>query len=93
MRYKHQVYNLFAEEKQNHKIPSNLYVNLYLSAYKVFKNYPVFGVGNKNYRVETCSNEKKLNYICTTHPHQIYFEFLSEHGLLGSAILFFILFI
>ena len=49
-------------------------------------------MGNKNYRVETCANEKNSNYICTTHPHHIYFEFLAEHGLLGSVILLFILF-
>ena len=29
-------------------------------------------------------NEK---YSCSTHPHQIYFEFLSEHGLVGTIIL------
>ena len=104
MRYKHQVYNLFAEEKQNHKIASNLYVNLYLSAYKVFKNYPVFGVGNKNYRVEACNRghtfeygvtgklKQKYNYLCVTHPHQVYFEFLAEHGLIGTIILLSIFF-
>ena len=26
-------------------------------------------------------------YRCTTHPHQIYFEFLSEHGLIGTLII------
>jgi len=30
--------------------------------------------------------------VCNTHPHQVYFEFLAEHGLAGSVILFFILF-
>ena len=30
--------------------------------------------------------------MCNTHPHQVYFEFLAEHGFVGSAILFFILF-
>ena len=29
---------------------------------------------------------------CVTHPHQIYFEFLSEHGLIGTAILLVIFF-
>jgi len=70
----------------------NTYFNLYQSGFEVFKKYPIFGVGNKNYRVETCSNEKNPKYVCTTHPHQIYFEFLAEHGLIGVMILFFILF-
>tara|TARA_B100000003_G_C10904710_1_gene360726 strand:+ start:228 stop:1460 length:1233 start_codon:yes stop_codon:yes gene_type:complete len=67
-----------------------LYFNLYKSGYEVFQQYPYFGVGNKNYRYETCNLEKLAkfkNYSCSTHPHQIYFEFLSEHGLVGTIIL------
>ena len=90
-RYFYQIKNLLigAEGQQN------LYFNLYKSGYEVFKKYPFFGVGNKNYRIETCDikkiNENK-NYSCSTHPHQIYFEFLSEHGILGSIILLSIFF-
>ena len=73
-------------------LKDNIYLRLYQSGFEVFKKYPIFGVGNKNYRVETCSNKKNPNYICTTHPHNIYFEFLAEHGLLGSMILLSILF-
>ena len=87
------------EKKKNYEIDesyksfnNNLYYRLYKSGFAVFKNYPIFGVGNKNYRVETCLNEKNSKYICTTHPHQVYFEFLAEHGFLGSMILLFILF-
>jgi len=76
----------------DYEFKDNLYVRIYQSGFEVFKKYPFFGVGNKNYRVETCSNEKISKYICTSHPHQIYFEFLAEHGLIGSMILFFILF-
>ena len=74
------------------KLKDNLYLGLYQSGFEVFKKYPIFGVGNKNYRIETCPNEKNPKYICNTHPHQIYFEFLAEHGLVGSVILLFILF-
>ena len=74
------------------ELKDNIYLRLYQSGFEVFKKYPIFGVGNKNYRVETCVNKKNSNYICTTHPHHIYFEFLAEHGLLGSMILLFILF-
>ena len=76
----------------NDALKNNIYVNLYRSGFEVFKKYPIFGVGNKNYRVETCSNEKNSKYNCNTHPHQIYFEFLAEHGFIGSMILLFILF-
>ena len=65
------------------------------SAYLVFKNNPIFGVGNKNYRSaclnfsdETDALTLNRKNACSTHPHQIYYEFLSEHGILG---LFFII--
>ena len=72
-----------------------IYFNLYKSGYEVFKSHPFFGVGNKNYRVIACNqikNDKlkKDNLLCNTHPHQIYFEFLSEHGLIGLIFLMFI---
>ena len=79
-----------------HDNPSgNLYAKLYRSGYEVFKNYPYFGVGNKNYRLEACNNQLyqrgihiMLNdYVCMTHPHQIYFELLSEHGILGTLLI------
>ena len=59
-----------------------MYTALYKSSFNVFKDYPIFGVGNKNYRLETCKEITKSYYYCETHPHQIYFEFLAEHGLL-----------
>ena len=86
------VFQVNNELNKQNKLKDSLYIRLYQSGFEVFKKYPVFGVGNKNYRVETCSTEKNSKYFCSTHPHQIYFEFLSEHGLVGSMILFFILF-
>ncbi len=65
---------------------------------KIFKEYPLFGVANKNFRHE-CHNEKyfdekiKLsNLRCNTHPHQIHFELLSEHGIIGYIFFFFMMF-
>lgn len=66
----------------------NIYFKIYESGFEVFKNNKLFGVGNKNYRVETCKEiEKNDKYFCTTHPHQIYFELLSEHGLVGTLVI------
>ena len=61
---------------------------------EIFKNYKIFGVGNKNYRIEACKleNIKKYNNLCNTHPHQIYYELFSEHGIIGSLIILYILF-
>ena len=89
-RYVGQMYYYFAN-KDSKNIQNSLYYRLYKSGFNVFKNSPILGVGNKNYRIETCKSNlekiKKNNYLCSTHPHQIYFEFLSEHGLLGTSIL------
>jgi O-antigen ligase len=71
----------------------NIYFQLYESGFEVFKNNKLIGVGNKNYRVETCREiNKNDKYFCSTHPHQIYFELLSEHGIIGTLIFFFILY-
>ena len=84
-----QTNNEISIERETNK---NVYIALYQSGFEVFKKYKIFGVGNKNYRVETCSNEKNPKYFCSTHPHQLYFEFLAEHGIVGTVILIFILF-
>ena len=88
-RFVNQVKHIFFE--------NNLYFKLYKSGIEVFKNNKVFGVGNKNYRIETCRNtnsdfEKKDVYVCNTHPHQIYIEMLAEHGMIGSILILFILY-
>jgi O-antigen ligase len=80
--------NRFVNQVKSYFDQNNTYFQLYKSSYEVFKNNKLLGVGNKNYRVETCNNiNKNYKYICTTHPHQIYFEFLSEHGLIGTLII------
>ena len=65
---------------------------------KIFKEYPLFGVANKNFRHE-CHNKKyfdekiKLSNVrCNTHPHQIHFELLSEHGIIGYILFFTMIF-
>jgi len=69
-----------------------IYVDIYTSGFSVFKSHPFFGVGNKNYRLVACAKIKNPKYTCNTHPHQTYFEFLAEHGFIGTIILLFILF-
>ena len=90
VRYYSNIKTIFS----GHKI----YFDLYKSGFHVFENHKIFGVGNKNYRFETCSEKiladvsKKNVYKCNNHPHQIYLELLSEHGLIGTIIILFVLF-
>jgi O-antigen ligase len=59
------------------------------TAYQILINHPIFGVGIKNFRIES-SNEEYENkeysetaHRQSTHPHQIHLEILSETGLFG----------
>ena len=96
VRYGNQLFSqIIDKDKREKYIEGNLYFKLYKSGYAVFKDYPIFGVGNKNYRVVTSKNVTEKvneNYFVSTHPHQFYFEILSEHGLLGSLIFLSLLF-
>ena len=87
-RYYLQIESLYTDGL-NSFLKQSKYGAHYNAAFKIFKEYPVFGVGIKNYRVES-SKEKYINenysathYRWATHPHQIHFEFLSETGLFG----------
>lgn len=78
----------FVDQTQSYFTSNQIYFELYEQGLEVFKNHKIFGVGNKNYRIETCKNKKDKNYYCATHPHQIYIELLAEHGLVGSILIF-----
>ena len=95
-RYIDQLYIKINTKDEREKFLNNsLYIKLYKSGFYVFKNNPWFGVGNKNYRVETCDTDKNSihnEYYCLTHPHQIYIEMLSEHGIVGTIIIMGIIF-
>ena len=65
----------------------------YKTAFKIFKNYPYLGVGNKNFRHECSKNiyydhkDKLTNLRCNTHPHNTHFEILSEQGIIGYILI------
>jgi len=114
LRYFHQMKRLVLDDK--------VYFDQYKSGYEVFKEYQFFGVGNKNYRIVSCSKFKEeankwidiigkpsdvfgqdgyeadffiknyVKYRCNTHPHQIFFELLAEHGIFGSIILLYLIY-
>tara|TARA_B100001057_G_C22869863_1_gene958249 strand:- start:68 stop:976 length:909 start_codon:yes stop_codon:yes gene_type:complete len=95
VRYYGQVIKPLVNKEKRASLFNHFYFKLYKSGYNVFENHPIFGVGNKNYRVETCNsenNEKYPKYDCNTHPHQIYFELLAEHGIVGMIIILSIIF-
>lgn len=56
----------------------------YKSALMMFKDYPIFGIGHKNFRFY-CNDKKYLisENSCTTHPHNAYIQILTELGIVG----------
>ena len=83
-----------------HNLLKTKYLNQSVFSYEIFKNNIFFGVGNKNYH-KACMNLKDISedelikemfVHCYTHPHQVYYEFISEHGILGTLIILGIIF-
>jgi O-antigen ligase len=63
-----------------------------IAAYKIFKENILFGSGAKMFRVICDKRYKEVNNSCTTHPHNIIMQFLSETGFLGFLFYVFSLF-
>lgn len=91
-------YNQNILDKSNEKNFNNLsFFNTqhgahFLTAFEIWKNNKIFGIGIKNFRNE--SPDKKYaqiksahsNYRSATHPHNYQMELLSETGLVGFVI-------
>ena len=67
------------------------------TAYEIWKDNKLIGIGLKQFRYK-CSDKKydnnlsKLKVIrCATHPHNTYFEVLSETGIIGIFIFLFLI--
>ena len=71
----------------------NHYFSHYSTAWQIAKDYPLTGVGLKNFRnfcnkkiylVEVHPSFKDKN--CSTHPHNLFFEIISELGFFGLIV-------
>ena len=100
IRIKHtELFKRLLVTKDTNKFQNIKYFSHFDVAIKIFKDFPVSGVSGKNFR--NFCNEKKYfnkniifsNSRCSTHPHQVHFELLSEHGLVGYLFLFYLFFI
>ena len=71
---------IFSIEHQNH----------YISAFRMFKDNILTGIGPRMFRY-TCGIEKyNLWEGCSTHPHNTYVQLLSETGIFGFIFIFLI---
>jgi len=65
--------------------------DLYKTAFKMFENNKLFGIGPKAFRIECKKSEYKSGSLsCNTHPHNTYLQLLAETGLVGFLIILFI---
>ena len=72
---------VFNSDEREKLLSENIYIKHYKSGYAVFKNNPIFGVGNKNYYLEIKNKiNKEKKYLPDTHPHQIYLNYFLNMG-------------
>ena len=79
----------FIGNENNNLGSLNNYLYNYKSGLEIWKHNPVFGGGYRFYNkncFDILQNEN-LSKGCSTHPHNIYIETLSDHGTIGLIIL------
>lgn len=84
MNIKDNKINIFSRQHTHH----------YSTAYKMFLDNKILGVGVKNFR-KFCKEDKyKVSDLsCSTHPHNTYIQILSETGIIGFFFIIFIFFL
>ena len=89
VRYYSQIKSIYTIGGLEKYFKESQYGALQNTAYQIFKNNILVGVGLKNFREESGKEiyinkeYKKTDMRWSTHPHQIHLEILSETGLIG----------
>ena len=88
-----QTLNDFEYKDGNLKVFSKVHQDHYETAIKMFADSPLKGVGVKMFRYE-CSKEKfeSGKFSCTTHPHHLHLQLLSETGIIGYCFILYLFF-
>ena len=84
--------NIFSQNEKKY-IFSKQHNEMYITAYKMFQDNKIFGVGVKNFR-NFCNDKKYYTNAnsCSTHPHNTYLQILAELGIVGFIFLITVLF-
>ena len=97
-RYKAQFYNPLKTEGIYNYIKGIPYGAHFSTAYEIFKQNPISGIGLKNFYFE-CGKDKYIdkefawNHArCSTHPHQLHLEILSHIGIFGYLVFIYLFF-
>lgn len=78
------------ENKKN--LFSPVHERYYRGSWNMFKDFPIFGIGPNNFR-KLCGDEKyavveRVDFACSTHPHNTYVQLAAETGLSGLLVIF-----
>ena len=73
---------------------SSVHQQHYETALNIYKDNPIIGVGVKMFRHE-CKNKKYVvgKFGCTSHPHNMHIQSLTETGIVGYIFVLFVLFL
>ena len=97
-RYYNQISIIYSIDGLKKYFKESQYGAHQITAYEIFKDNVLFGVGLKNFREESKKSiyenpdYYKTNQRQSTHPHQIHLEILSELGLLGYIFFLILIF-
>ncbi len=83
--------NLVDEKKQKEEgvyIFSINHTHHYITAYRMFLDNKILGVGVKNFRKFCKVKKYEVSHLsCSSHPHNTYVQILSETGIIGFFFL------
>ena len=97
-RYYNQISIIYSIDVLKKYFKESQYGAHQITAYEIFKDNVLFGVGLKNFREESKKSiyenpdYYKTDQRQSTHPHQIHLEILSELGLLGYIFFLILIF-
>ena len=98
IRYKTQFYTPLKTQGISNYIKGSPYGAHFSTAYKIFKENPINGIGLKNFYFE-CGKDKYIDkeFVfnhsrCSTHPHQLHLEILSHIGIFGYLVFIYLFF-
>lgn len=86
------IEQLTQENKKSNFTFSTEHEELYKTAFKMFKQNKITGIGPGMFKRQ-CNNERYYSnkFSCSTHPHNTYIQLLAETGFLGFLLVFTIL--
>lgn len=86
---KNSIYNDSKKLFKKYNFFSPMHENYLITSLNMFKDRPIIGHGPKTYRIKCKLTKYKFDDLsCSTHPHNLYAQLLSEIGIIGAFFIF-----